>query len=169
MNCVYCICDTSWTTAVYCGSQRYSALLKSLLFWGALGICKIEKNLTDMTVQHCQFFNLDDLLDIFSKVCLKTLHARIFHDGEKGGDYKEKLHLTVWLTLFLSACLYIHATYRTVCGVSTAKVRTWSWAEVGIVAFGFMDPTPTEVLAEINIELPHTTVFFIITGDWREG
>lgn len=52
-------------------------------------------------------------------------------------------------------------------GVCTAQVRTWTRAEVRIVPFRLMDPPPSQILTEINIEWSHTALLLIIAADRR--
>lgn len=49
-------------------------------------------------------------------------------------------------------------THPAVLCVQAPNVGAGPQAEVGVVAFGLVDPLPAQVLAEVNVELPHTAV-----------
>ena len=42
-------------------------------------------------------------------------------------------------------------------------------AEIGVVALGFVNPLPAQVLAEVNVELPNAAVLFRGAAGRREG
>lgn len=54
------------------------------------------------------------------------------------------------------------------CGVSTPEVWAGTRAEISVVAFGFVDPFPAQVLSEINVEWTHTAVFFVIPAKFKQ-
>lgn len=49
-------------------------------------------------------------------------------------------------------------THLAVLRVQAPNVGTGPEAEVGMVALGLVDPLPAQVLAEVNVKLPHTAV-----------
>ena len=52
-------------------------------------------------------------------------------------------------------------------GVCAAEVRAGARAEVGVVAFGLVDPPPAQVLAEVNIERSHAAVLLVVAAERR--
>lgn len=42
--------------------------------------------------------------------------------------------------------------YIAVLGVCAPQIRTGSRTEVGVIAFGFVDPLPAQILLEVDVE-----------------
>lgn len=57
--------------------------------------------------------------------------------------------------------------YRGIGGISTAEVWAGTGAEVGIVALRFMDPFPTQIMPEVNVERAYTAVLLLIATTKR--
>ena len=53
-------------------------------------------------------------------------------------------------------------------GVCAAEVRAGAGAEVGVVAFGLVDPPPAKVLAEVDVERSHAAVLLVVAAGEQE-
>lgn len=53
-------------------------------------------------------------------------------------------------------CFWINSVVKAkdiaVLGVCAPQIRTGSCTEVGVIPFGFMDPPPTQILLEVDVE-----------------
>lgn len=60
-------------------------------------------------------------------------------------------------------------THLAVLRVQAPDVGAGPQAEIGVVALGFVNPLPAQVLAEVNVELPNAAVLFRGAAGRREG
>lgn len=57
----------------------------------------------------------------------------------------------------------LHDTYRAVRGVGAAEVRARPGAKVGIVTFWLVNPLPSQILPEVDVERPNAAVLLIVS------